>query len=368
MLVKSKSPLPLIHGPEDISPAWFNSVLSAAGFSAEVANLKVTPVGTGQMASSFRVTPVYRAANSEDGEPPPSSVVIKMTSINEGSREVGAGGEYACEVNFYLHFAERVDIRVPHCFYGQISEDGAEFVLVLEDMAPAAQGDQIAGCSVKQIDLALSSLAGLHASTWQMDWPIDGCWQPAPKKTVDEISDYVRLLLPVFTDRYAGQIDSSNRMLLELFSDAAGDWWDKQLRSRPLACIHADYRADNLLFGANDKSLPICVVDWQSVTLGAPGIDLAHLMGTSLEPAMRRASEQRLLAHYHRELSARGVSDYSAEECFDDYRRALFYPILVAVFCAASVERTERGDEMFLTMFNHACAAIKDLSADSFLR
>ena len=38
-------------------------------------------------------------------------------------------------------------IPVPRSFHCDISDDGADFVLLLADMAPAVQGDQIAGCS-----------------------------------------------------------------------------------------------------------------------------------------------------------------------------------------------------------------------------
>ena len=38
----------------------------------------------------------------------------------------------------------------------------AEGVLVLEDLAPAEQGDQIAGCTVGQAELAVDEAARLH--------------------------------------------------------------------------------------------------------------------------------------------------------------------------------------------------------------
>jgi hypothetical protein len=38
--------------------------------------------------------------------------------------------------------------------------------LVLADMAPAVQGDQIAGCSAQEARLAVEALAGLHGASW----------------------------------------------------------------------------------------------------------------------------------------------------------------------------------------------------------
>ena len=69
---------------------------------------------------------------------------------------------YRSEVEFYTDVAEKVRIPVPRCFYSDISDSGADFVLVLADMAPAVQGDQIAGCTAQEARLAVEALAGLH--------------------------------------------------------------------------------------------------------------------------------------------------------------------------------------------------------------
>ena len=52
---------------------------------------------------------------------------------------------YRSELEFYATVADRrAACRSPPCFYCEISDDGADFVLLLADMAPAVQGDQIA--------------------------------------------------------------------------------------------------------------------------------------------------------------------------------------------------------------------------------
>src|SRR5258708_39776454 len=45
-------------------------------------------------------------------------------------------------------------------------DSGWVFVLVLADMAPAVQGDQIAGCTPQEAQLAVAALAGLHGPSW----------------------------------------------------------------------------------------------------------------------------------------------------------------------------------------------------------
>ena len=59
-----------------------------------------------------------------------------------------------------------VAVRAPACSCAVVSDDGRSFVLLLEDMAPAEQGDQIAGCTLEQAHAAVVNLAGLHGPRW----------------------------------------------------------------------------------------------------------------------------------------------------------------------------------------------------------
>ena len=52
---------------------------------------------------------------------------------------------------------------VPGCFATAFDEREGWFTLVLEDAAPARQGDQIEGCSVAEARLAMEQLGRLHA-------------------------------------------------------------------------------------------------------------------------------------------------------------------------------------------------------------
>ena len=53
-------------------------------------------------------------------------------------------------------------------------------------------------------------------------------------------------------------------------------------------------------------------------------------------------------------MAARGVN-LSRCEVWDDYRRGVLHGVTTAVFSAAFVERTERGDANFLSMARGAC-------------
>jgi len=71
------------------------------------------------------------------------------------------------------------------------------------------------------------------------------------------------------------------------------------------------------------------LLDWQfwHPTIGAT--DLAFLIGTRWPPETRRRLEKPLLHRYHRGLVSRGVTGYSFDACWDDYRLSV---ILVSLF------------------------------------
>ncbi|WP_280505520.1 oxidoreductase family protein [Nocardia farcinica] len=113
----------------------------------------------------------------------------------------------------------------------------------------------------------------------------------------------------------------------------------------------------------DSDSAIVTAVDWQTLGLALPARDLSFFIGTSLDPDRRRAHEQALVEEYHRTLRAIGVTDYSLEQCWQDYIFALPQGPLITVFGAAFGAVTARGDEMFAVMTRRSCAAIRELSA-----
>jgi hypothetical protein len=70
---------------------------------------------------------------------------------------------------------------------------------------------------------------------------------------------------------------------------------------------------------------------------------------------------------YHAALVAGGVEGYPFDACFADYRRYAYAGYLMAVGASMMVERTARGDEMFLTMARRHAAQIVDLESHALI-
>lgn len=331
----------------DLTPEWLTGALGGT-----VDKVTAEPVGTGQIGS------VYRLRLTGAGVP--ERLLAKLPAADPGARGMLAGA-YRQEVRFYTEIAGTVSVRTPRCHYAEIHGAGNAFVLLLEDLAPARPGDQLAGCPAGPAHAAVANLAGLHAPRWcdHTLLDIDGFSRngPAEAATLGELYGPTTEL---FLDRLGDRLTPQDHQTVRACGAVIADW----LLARPerFGLVHGDYRLDNLLFGAGDPAV-VTAVDWQTVNLGLPARDLAYFVTTSLDPEPRRAAEGDLVATYHRRLTELGVTGYSLDDCRQDYRFAALQGPLVAVFGAAYGAPSERGDAMFATMVRRSCAAIRDLES-----
>src|SRR5690606_8200754 len=98
-------------------------------------------VGTGQMCDSYRLT-----LDWDDGVTGPATVIAKCPSHDEASRNIAKlTGTYVKEVRWYRELAAASGVAAPHCHHADIAADDVDFILILSDLAPARQGDQLAG-------------------------------------------------------------------------------------------------------------------------------------------------------------------------------------------------------------------------------
>ena len=333
-----------------LTPDGLTRLLRQEGHDVTVTALGVEAVGTGQMGSSYRLTPTYDGGAGEL----PATFVAKVAGGNPAMRGTYAGA-YRTEINFYRELAASVAVRVPRCWHSSISEDGTEFVLLLDDLAPVVQGDQLAGCDWAAVDRAVANLAGLHGPRW-CDPTLVG---PLPVVTPDEAAMLGAILAPMtqmYLDRFGERIAPDDRAMLEQVPTAIGPWVVG--RGERFGPVHGDYRLDNLMFAPGDG--PVTALDWQTVSLGLPGRDLAYFCATSLTVEDRRAHEGEIVATYYDALLAHGVEDYPLDLCLEDYRFGLLQAPLVIVMGCIMAAATERGDHMFMAMTERAGAAIRD--------
>lgn len=349
---------PLVADPELVTAAWLTDVLRHDGSidaSTRVTSFETATIGTGQVGANVRFTLTY------DDEPGPASVVCKFSSRDPQSAAAGVQTlTYETEVAFYRDLAATVDISRPHCHLAAIEHGTANVVLVMEDITPAEQGDQIAGCSVASATLAVDEAAKLHGPRWGDPTLRELPWLDRSSGS-GGMATMLAAIWDAFVDRYRATLDDvtleAGPRIISLVPKLG------ELTPAALSPVHSDYRLDNMLFGTGEGGRPITVVDWQTVQLGLGPSDVAYFLGNAFEPEVRRECEEELVGRYHGALLGYGVTGYSSEQCWDDYRRSSYASLLMAVFASMMVGRTDRGDAMFMAMANRSAQMAADLDA-----
>ena len=348
----------IVDDPAAVTSEWLTAVLEHAGRSGVVVGFTREAVGTGQMAHNER----YRL-ELEDADPrTPRSLVIKFPSPNEESRAAGAAGGYRNEVRFYTDLAADLAIAVPECLYGAVSDDSSTFTLVLEDLAPARQGDQIDGAGDDRVVAAVRNLAGLHAPRWGDPALAEIEWL---QSSGGEAIGFVELVTPMFIERYETRLSDRARMVFEEFGARVGNWVERESAVKTL--VHGDYRLDNLMFATTGDAPSVSAVDWQTIGLGAGGRDLGYLLGNSAPPEARRRHEPVALDAYREEMARLGV-ELGADTVMDQYRHGTFQGPFITMLGSIAVGQTDRGDEMFMAMAERSAAQIVDLDALDLIR
>jgi len=355
--------------PDEITPEWLTDRLRDAGALGEghVTSFTSTPVGVGigMLGVLARIVPTYDPPAPEA----PRSLIAKFATPHDGNRAVAMHFRvYEREIRFYGQVAPHVGEIAPRCFFWDFDAGRERSVLLLEDLGEYRMGDQVAGCAAAEAEAIIDALAPMHARYWgQVDDPslawaprIDGQVQTegmtaacagAWQTCVDRFGAVMAPGLLAARDRFLAAVPELHRMMGRC----------------ALTLIHGDVRLDNLMFGAAPGHRPVVLLDW-TLTVSSGVHDLAYLMSQNLLVEERRANERRLIERYHRLLVEAGVTGYSLDQAWADYRLALLYVIVYAVVIAGGLDPgNERGRRFMEELVRRTSAAWVDHDLEALL-
>jgi hypothetical protein len=306
--------------PEQITPDWVCAVLSNAAVlrNARVVSVALSPIrdGTGFVGRVFRCSLQF------DREEPtaPSTVIAKFPTDDPGYRELlDRFRVYEREVRFYREIRNACPIPTPMCYFADRDSVTHDFLILLEDLAPAQPGRPAVGCTVEEAGRVIDHQAKLHARWWGDPDLDDLEWLPTPsvRRMEDFLSQNYRAAWRAFHVRSLGPLEGrvkrAGRLLGEQLISVL-----RHLSSAPRTLVHGDFQLGNVFFSKDGEIK--AVADWQVVVKARGPMDLSHFVVRSLEPEDRRAAEGELVRRYHDTLILNGVKDYSFQDCWDDYR------------------------------------------------
>jgi len=334
----------LVPTIDEIDARWLSEHLHVR----DVTSVTSSSVGHGQVANCHRLVVEYSDATT-------ASFIAKVPSLDTVSRSTAALQHlYEREVAFYQLLASNVAVPTPECYFA-LRDENDDFLLILEDLSPAASIDQFAGIDVEVARHGLTALAGLHGPTHALDDLHRSSWL---RGVSDDLAPLYGAVLPALFDqflaRYGERLESDVRAMVTNLRGRLAQYSDY---ATPHPCVtHGDFRTDNLLIDARGGAVPLAVVDWQTVSVGSPLLDVAYFLTTSLSPEDCVRHEHDLLDYYLDAMSEQQVR-ISRALADREFARYTLQPIVMLVAASVIVEQTPRGDDMFLSMIARAVVA-----------
>ncbi len=342
--------------PELITSDWLSGALGG-----DVTITGDRRIGDGLVGMNIRYELAVGAASGL-----PSSIIAKLPSPDPTSRATGVGlRNYEREVKFYAEIAPTVDIRVARCFHGEWNEADGDFVLLLEDLSPAEQGNQITGCSAELAGRSVIELARLHGPRWAD--PALADIEFLQRRGADDAQGLQMLwtmFLPGFFATYSKYLDAEGVALIERFGARIPAWIGG--RTLPDTVTHGDYRLDNLMFASAAGGYPIATVDWQTPGHGSPSGDVSYFLGAGPLPEVRREIERGLVDQYCGALAVYGI-DVDGGEVWRQVCRDAYAGIIMSVVASQIVGGSDRSEAMFAAMAVRHTQHALDVGAEALI-
>ncbi len=347
----------LAHLPDDVTPEWLMEVFSYAGIEGVIDSLDSASIGTGQLGENIRF-------EIQGSQRLPASVVAKFASLDPVSKQTGVLMQcYIREVFFYNEIQSTVDIRTPKVFFADINPETHDFVIVMEDLKPGVQGDQLAGCSVDDAALALEELAKLQGPRWGDESLFQfELFNDTDEEAINAASSLYEQVQQGFIEKYEDRLSADQISMVGKAGNVLVNYATGYTQEKTLS--HGDYRLDNMVFGG---PYPLTVLDWQTIQMGCALSDVSYFLGTSLLSEDRVKSERDLVNHYYDVLKSYKVN-LTADDCWKYYRHYAPAGLIMAVTASMIVGETERGNDMFMAMATRSSDMCADLESIQLLQ
>jgi len=359
--------LAIPRSPGEITAAWLTDALRSTGAIDRANITSVTHerigAGAGFLGQLAKLTLTY----DRDEPGAPRSLVAKLPALDPAGREIGNLFRfYEREIRFYEDIASSLEMGVPKRYYSAMDVAGDEYLLLLEDLAPAVVGDEAAGISVAQAELAIDNLSTFHAGWWESPALQALDWMPFVNAPVHQSAQqsYQEAWAPfceAFGEKLSPRILAIGDEMREHVIDLLN-----YLERRPRTIIHGDFRGDNVFYGDGEARKRFYAIDWQISSRGRGVFDIAYFLCTSVDPAIRRQHEMRLIrAWYDRIAATNDLSGYPFDEAVDDYRVSALYMHVYTVIALGTLDfANERGLMLFNEWLRRRTMAIEELDCD----
>ncbi len=352
----------VLYSFDDLTTGWLTDVLRKNGVleSGQVSDVKEAST-THQASLNYFLSITYSA------DAPPSLPKTLFLKLSRPERLPLT----ASEVEYYTKIVVQTPLKItPTCYSAEFDSEKGAYHILLEDVSATHKGLSLAYPPITAHALAMAkTLARLHAYWWEkpnLNTVSDLPTEAVIKRYVDAC---VPGLSPMF-DFLGDRITDQQKQLIETLIEQYPRWMLARTQRMPnhLTLIHGDCHNANWLLPKNEGETYLVdrqPFDW-SLTCWLGVSDLTYMMVHWWYPNYRERVEQSVLRTYHDELLAQGITNYSWQQLWDDYRlcaiQSLFVPL---AWC--SLESVEDTSWIWYPKVMYTLDAIKHLGSVELL-
>tara|TARA_B110000967_G_C18879835_1_gene560404 strand:+ start:98 stop:1306 length:1209 start_codon:yes stop_codon:yes gene_type:complete len=340
MITQPKVPFSL----KDITVDWFTTTLRESGIIDDEKVVSFTHNVIGQEAGFNGEVAIFKLEYSDPASSAPNSMVLKIPTALKNRTLGQTMGLYEKEIRFYRDLESTISIRTPSHYYSAldvaddpdmvlerlaglnklpmwliailsiiagwiISFAPRRYALLIEDLSGYRLGDQAAGCSEEDSKHVLTAMAKLHGQFWGGEELAGMSWI-APVAATSKIIQMMFLQTAgKFRSANKGRLSKRQIQLVEWLK-VNGEALTVKLGEESSTLLHGDFRLDNICF--DDSKGEIVLFDWQTMSNGPAGMDLAYFLSAALPVNTGEEKINELIKHYRVALSHTGVNISSA--------------------------------------------------------
>jgi len=313
----------LITSLDQINRAWLTRVLRR---SEVLKGARVAEVRYEASETSFSIIARLQISYTRNSSSPDRLFLKFSKPVHPVSTPEGGW-----EVLFYKFVALHTP-AVLRCYDAVFSPEQRKLHLLLEDISDTHYSEPPSQLppARSNCELIVRALADIHASWWgRPPWDAIGWSLPDQAEVERRVMD-VRDRIDRFTKFLGDRLTEKRRAIYREVLAALPDLYTRLTIPTAYTVVHDDIHIGNVLYPRNPEADTVRIIDWQTWLIDLAPKDLAHMMALFWFPEQRRFLEKPLLEQYYDRLCENGVSDYSWEQLWSDYRlcviRKLFHP------------------------------------------
>lgn len=320
------------------SAEWLTQTLTASGCltRGRVARVirDIRRQSNYSMMARLQVSYTSDAAGDDgvSGDRLPTTLLLKFNSPGRTVRSTPSFEPR--EVEFYNTVAPAMrHSPSARCHDAAYDAQSGGFHILLEDLsATHACAGKVLPPTQAACGRMVDSLARFHAAWWNDARLGTHIGKPFREERRSRHAATNTMVIGKFLARLGDRISSARREVLHTLCMAYPRLLEQQ-GAGPLTLTHGDTHAQNFLVsGANADCR---IIDWQAWEIAPATDDLAFMMALQWHAERRGRLEQELLRLYHRALCAAGVSSYTWETCWSDYRLSVIKQLCTPIYVSS---------------------------------